>query len=223
LGGRRAGADIRVHVAPYQLRARRDPSPLAENWRPVDQQGHELLNLGSLIHTWPPTNHTTPMLIALPEQHRSNFHRLRLLAKWIQESYQDPAHSRRAPHGHCLVRFYAAESGLKYLLSKALRIPHHHQLAFGNHTAESVEGFGHDILAMARRLTAPASSGLGFLAKTYRLTEGHKPDGAYQSFPVKQSHEAWRYGLVVNPTDQHELETGLLALIEWIAQEIGYT
>jgi hypothetical protein len=162
------------------------------------------------------------MLIALPQEHRSNFYRLRDLAKWIQEHHLVPANNARAPHVYCFLRFYAAESGLKYLLSKAERVPHRHELASDDHDEETVEGFGHDVRAMAQRLKAPAAAGLAHLGKTYKLAGGYKLGGVAQSFPVAQSHEAWRYGLVVNPNDQTNLETGLVALIEWIDQEVGY-
>jgi hypothetical protein len=163
-----------------------------------------------------------PMLIALPQEHRSNFYGLRELAKWIQEHRTVPASDMRAPHVYCFLRFYAAESGLKYLLSKAARVPHRHELTRDDHDEETVEGFGHDVRAMAQRLRAPAAAGLGYLGQTYKLAGGYKHGGVAQSFPVAQSHEAWRYGLVVNPDDQTELEAGLTALIEWIEQEVGY-
>lgn len=163
------------------------------------------------------------MLIALPQEHRSNFHRLQKLAKWIQDHHPIPAHDRRGAHGYCLLRFYAAESGLKYLLSKGERVPHRHEIARDDHNEETVEGFGHNVRAMARRLRVPAAAGVGQLGKTYRLAGGYKQRGIVQSFPVAQTHEAWRYGLVVKPNDQCELETGLVALTDWIDQEVGYT
>jgi hypothetical protein len=161
------------------------------------------------------------MLIALPPEHRSNFQRLRQFATWIEKNHVGHGHDRRRAHSYCLVRFYAAESGLKYLLSKSLQIPHQHEVSGEGEDRETVEGYGHDIHGMAKRLRAPATSGLGSLSKTFRLAGGYKTKGEWQSFRVARVHEAWRYGLAIRPDDQTEIETGLTAMVQWIEQQLA--
>ena len=165
-------------------------------------------------------NSPTRMLIALPQEHRSNFHRLQELSRLIQTHAPTHANDRKRLYGCCLVRFYATESGLKYLLSTKEKIFHKHQTRDGDESyRETVERYGHDLNAMAKRLRVPAHYGKN-LAKIFTLSGGYKENGRPQPFPVAQAHEAWRYGLGIVLTHQADLEEALGSLMEWIATEI---
>jgi hypothetical protein len=160
------------------------------------------------------------MLIALPQEHRSNFHRLQQLSTLIQAHAPTYANDRKRLYGCCLVRFYATESGLKYLLSTKAKILHKHQMKDGDETGrETIESYGHDLNAMAKRLRVPARYGK-YLTNIFTLSGGHKENGRVQPFPIAQAHEAWRYGLAIVPAHQADLEESLQRLMEWITTEI---
>jgi hypothetical protein len=160
------------------------------------------------------------MLIALPQEHRSNFHRLQQLSTLIQAHAPTHANDRKRSYGSCLVRFYATESGLKYLLSAKGKVLHKHQMKDGDESdRETIERYGHDLNAMAKRLRVPACYGKNLL-KIFSLSGGHKENGRLQPFRIAQAHEAWRYGLAIVPTHQADLEESLHRLMEWIAAEI---
>jgi hypothetical protein len=84
---------------------------------------------------------------------------------------------------------------------------------------ETVEGYGHDLNAMAKRLKVPANYGKN-LANIFALSGGHKENGRPQPFPIARAHEAWRYGLGIVLTHQAHLEEALGSLMEWIETEI---
>jgi len=160
------------------------------------------------------------MLIAFPQEHRSNFRRLNRLSTLIQTHNPTQANDMKRTYGHCLVNFYAAESGLKYLLSAKEKVPHVYQIKAGGQTdRETVESYGHDLNAMAKRLKVPASYGKD-MAKMFSLSGGHKQNGKPQQFPIARAHEAWRYGLGVVIRHQADLEASLGSLMQWIETEI---
>jgi hypothetical protein len=161
---------------------------------------------------------STRMLIALPQEHRSNFYRLQELSRLIQTHAPTHASDRKRLYGCCLVRFYATESGLKYLLSTREKVLHKHQTRDESYR-ETVESYGHDLNAMAKRLRVPANYGKN-LSKIFSLSGGHKENGRPQPFPVARAHEAWRYGLGIVLTHQADLEEALGSLMERIATEI---
>jgi hypothetical protein len=160
------------------------------------------------------------MLISLPPEHRRNFRRLREAARLLQPTTGSETSDARRSHGYCLLRFYALESGLKYLLNDREKVPHKHEIA-GNASdePESVEGFGHDLLKMARRLKVPAMHAPK-LNNSFRLSGGYKPNGFQQSFPISDTHQAWRYGLVIDAEDQSMLEVCVEALIRWVGDQL---
>jgi hypothetical protein len=160
------------------------------------------------------------MLISLPPEHKRNFRRLQQAARKLEPAAGSETADARSAHGYSLMRFYAAESGLKYLLHDLEKIPHRHQLVDGAPGGrESVEDFGHDLQKMAKRLRVPGIYAPK-ISNSFRLDGGYKPNGVQQGFSINEAHEAWRYGLVIIAADQDVLATCLDGLIRWIASQL---
>ncbi|MDR5818782.1 hypothetical protein QCE62_34720 [Caballeronia sp. LZ033] len=162
------------------------------------------------------------MLVSQREDHKHNFGRTRELADLL-EPLVDPA----KPHpsfGPSLLRFYAAESGLKYLLSKNLMIPFEYEIRDQTMPADTsdpsfprkVEGYSHKLDQMLKRLKVSA-------ARVPIPTGPFKTVGGYnggQDFPVSSAHEAWRYGLEVDSDDQAALEKFIADILSYLEDEI---
>lgn len=209
---RLAGAEPPTAADPARERARSDDAEVAC-----------CLRLGCERSYWRSTHYLTlelSMLISLPPEHKKNFRRLQQAATTLEPAEGAGTADARRTHGYSLMRFYAVESGLKYLLHDLEKIPHRHQIdgaKLGD--SESVEDFGHDLQRMAKRLRVPAMHAPQ-LSNSFRLHGGYKPNGAQQNFPISQAHEAWRYGLVIVTADQDILLACLNGLILWITNQL---
>ncbi|TIQ96530.1 hypothetical protein [Mesorhizobium sp.] len=147
------------------------------------------------------------MLKVLQDEHRKNF--WNLLAS-ISAARGAKARGEIPSVGHAnLLHFYAAEVGLKYLLSKTAKIPFRHEIIGG---VEHVEFFGHRIADMIARLKVPAARVPAPPKATFRCVPGFKDGTGGQRFSLSQAHEAWRYGLTIDIADEADI-TGYLAQV----------
>lgn len=161
------------------------------------------------------------MLVSQREDHKQNFIRTAALADALSGAV-DPTREL-ASHGPSLLRFYAAESGLKYLLNRAERVPFTYEVDDLNYPIDSapafpgrVEGYSHDLGRMLRRLKVSAAT-VSPPVGPFRTVRGYNGG---QNFEVQGAHEAWRYGLATEPADQAALETFLAAVINYVQGEI---
>lgn len=161
------------------------------------------------------------MLVSQREDHKQNFIRTSALADALS-GVVDPTH-QLASHGPSLLRFYAAESGLKYLLNRAEKVPFSYEVDDLNYPPDSeasfpgkVEGYSHDLGRMLRRLKVSAAT-VSPPIGPFRTIKGYNNG---QIFKIQGAHEAWRYGLETEPSDQAALESFLTAVINYIKGEI---
>jgi hypothetical protein len=93
------------------------------------------------------------MLVSQRDDHRKNFFRTRDLAKTLEHAIDatQPLHS----FGPSLLRFYAAESGLKFLLNRVEKVPFDYEVKDQSLPLDTeagfpgkVEGYSHDLPRM---------------------------------------------------------------------------
>lgn len=161
------------------------------------------------------------MLISQRDDHRHNFVRTRdlsiVLAAAIDKSQS------MSSFGPSLLRFYAAESGLKFLLNRTEKVPFSHEVSDQNLPIDSVgsfpgriEGYSHDLPRMLSRLKVSAAT-VNVPVGPFKVVKGYKNG---QQFDLKGAHEAWRYGLEVDAGDQAHLENFLTDVIAYVEAEI---
>ena len=161
------------------------------------------------------------MLVSQRDDHRNNFFRTRELAKTLEQAIDatQPLHS----FGPSLLRFYAAESGLKFLLNRVENVPFEYEVKDQSLPLDTqvgfpgrVEGYSHDLPRMLAKLKVSAAS-VNIPQGPFKVIKGYKNG---QSFECKAAHEAWRYGLETEPGDQILLEKFLTDVITYIEGEI---
>jgi len=161
------------------------------------------------------------MLVSQRDDHKRNFSRTLDLANLLQAG--EVAGQQLKTHGACLLRFYAIESGLKYLLNLKEQVPFSYEVEFENASLDSeagypgrVEGYSHDLPRMLRRLKVAASA-VTPPPGPFKTIHGYNGG---QSFNISAAHEAWRYGLQTDAGDQMVLEEFLASVANYIASEI---
>lgn len=161
------------------------------------------------------------MLVSQRDDHKRNFSRTRDLADALT-TVADPT-LPLSTFGPSLLRFYAVESGLKYLLNRVERVPFTYEVDEQNVAPDTavgfptkVENYSHDLPRMLSRLKVSAAS-VFVPTGPFKVTQGYNSG---QQFELKGAHEAWRYGLPTDPTDQTLLETFLAKAISYIEAEI---
>jgi hypothetical protein len=169
-------------------------------------------------------NARNAMLICQRQDHKQNFVRTSALADLLSSTI-DPSIDL-AGHGPSLLRFYAAESGLKYLLNRVERVPFTYEVKDQNIALDAspltpknpgkVEGYSHDLPLMLRRLKVSAAA-VSPPTGPFRTVGGYTNG---QDFEIPRAHEAWRYGLATEPADQIALEAFLAAIITYVKGEI---
>lgn len=124
-----------------------------------------------------------------------------------------------------MIRFYAAEVGLKYLLSREESVPFEYEVAAGLAPADTspnpafIERYSHKLDKMLQRLKVSPSR-VSIPPGPFKVVAGYNEGAGGQEFPLGDSHSAWRYGLQVDSADQATLETFLDEVIEYLSQEI---
>ena len=161
------------------------------------------------------------MLISQRDDHKQNFSRTRDLADALA-AVTDTTVSLSA-FGPSLLRFYAVESGLKYLLNRVEKVPFSYEVDELNIAPDSTAGFptkierySHNLPRMLSRLKVSAAS-VPVPAGPFKVTQGYNGG---QQFDLSGAHEAWRYGLQTDPGDQALLEAFLSHAISYIEAEI---
>lgn len=161
------------------------------------------------------------MLISQRDDHKRNFSRTRNLADALAAATGTTV--PLSTFGPSLLRFYAVESGLKYLLSRVEKVPFSYEVDELNIAPDSTAGFpariekySHNLPRMLSRLKVSAAS-VPVPTGPFKVTQGYNGG---QQFEVSGAHEAWRYGLQTDPGDQALLETFLSHAISYIEAEI---
>lgn len=160
------------------------------------------------------------MLVSQRDDHKRNFSRTSDLADAL--STVIPVNGNLSNHGPSLLRFYAAESGLKYLLNRYERVPFSYEILDNGVPADAtpkypkVESYSHDLGQMLRKLKVSAAS-VQHPAGPFRTINGYKGG---QDFKINGAHEAWRYGLETDPAHQADLERFLTSIIAYVKGEI---
>jgi hypothetical protein len=113
--------------------------------------------------------------------------------------------SLQQKQGRILLLFYAVECGLKaaWLTRNRLRDT--------SAMEARLKEKGHDLGVWARELRMPAVIANG--RTSFRLRDG-------SSFTLEVAHQAWRYGVDVDPADEDELEKWLGQVWEWAKEEL---
>ncbi|TPM02497.1 MULTISPECIES: hypothetical protein [unclassified Mesorhizobium] len=145
------------------------------------------------------------MLKVLQDEHRKNF--WNLLASISATRKAKALGEVPSASATNLLHFYAAEVGLKYLLSKSAKIPFRHEITG---KVEHVEFFSHRIVDMIARLKVPAARVPAPPKATFRCVPGFNDGTGGQRFSLGEAHEAWRYGLTIDVADEVNI-TGYLA------------
>ncbi|HIE0910650.1 TPA: hypothetical protein ACXJOV_001641 [Serratia marcescens] len=161
------------------------------------------------------------MLISQRDDHKQNFTRTRDLADSLAAVTGTSA--PLSAFGPSLLRFYAVESGLKYLLNRVEKVPFSYEVDELNFPPDSAVGFpakierySHDLPRMLSRLKVSAGS-LSVPSGPFKVTQGYNGG---QTFKLSGAHEAWRYGLLTDSNDQAQLEKFLSDAISYIEAEI---
>lgn len=108
--------------------------------------------------------------------------------------------------GRNLLLFYAVECGLKAAWLTRNRLPD--TSAIDSQSKER----GHDLLYWAKKLYLPATI-------TNGKTSFHTKDDR-TSRPLEVAHQAWRYGIDIEPADETALETWLEEVWQWSKGEL---
>ena len=163
------------------------------------------------------------MLVSREVEHRQNFFRTKLLADVLSGGLASALPPHDLPgHGSALLRFYAVESGLKYLLQKLEKIPFSYQVKEEGWAPDAptnlphIEKYSHNLQKMVSRLKVPAAAFTPLIGP-FRVVAGYQNG---QNFEIKDAQEAWRYGLEVDPIHQIALENFLIQLLTYIDGEI---
>ncbi|HBO0245211.1 hypothetical protein [Pseudomonas aeruginosa] len=163
----------------------------------------------------------SPMLISQRDDHKRNFFRTRNLADALATTTK--VSIPLSTFGPSLLRFYAVESGLKYLLNRIEKVPFSYEVKELNIVPDSTAGFpakienySHNLPRMLSRLKVSAVS-VPVPEGPFKVTKGYNGG---QEFELSGAHEAWRYGLETDPKDQALLEDFLSRAISYIEAEI---
>ncbi|WP_152598852.1 hypothetical protein [Janthinobacterium sp. RA13] len=161
------------------------------------------------------------MLVSQRDDHKRNFSRTRDLAIALAAAL--PPASSFPEFGPSLLRFYAVESGLKFLLNRVEKVPFTYEVSEHGAILDAtpgfpakVESYSHDLVRMLSRLKVSAAT-IPIPSGPFKVIGGYNGG---QEFEIKGAHEAWRYGLNTDPSDQAALEEFLQKIILYIEGEI---
>ena len=118
----------------------------------------------------------------------------------IHRSLANPLDS----NSHYLILFYAIECGLKYAYLRENRFSSTDQ------DREKFEKYRHDITGWLAELRIPRQ-------RLSLRNNFHYKQRNGQS-PIKEIHEAWRYGILINEDDEDEIVSTLKKLESWIEE-----
>lgn len=105
---------------------------------------------------------------------------------------------------HYLLKFYAAECGLKYALSQ------NHLLKMPDPVSKLM--VSHKLFQLAKQLKLP---------KTVPVSElSFRSQNGAETFPIERLHEAWRYGSLVDSNDEQAALQWLDSVCNWVGGRI---
>ena len=156
------------------------------------------------------------MLVVLAEEHRRNFRKLLAGAEALSGAHAQGSLSDKGQEN--LLRFYAVEVGLKYLLNVVERVPFRHEAAAGS---TYVEKYSHKIAQMVVDLRVPASRVPALAKADFKCIGGFDDGTAGQTFPLHAAQEAWRYGLTVEAADEGDILAYLGGITAYLSEEIA--
>ncbi len=110
---------------------------------------------------------------------------------------------------HYLLLFYAVECGLKSVYLRR------NKLMEKNIINEMLLSRGHDLQAWVKELRLSAQ----LVGATSSFSFHLKKDGKDQPQPIKQAHQAWRYGALIDRKDEKMLINWLWKISDWIQKE----
>lgn len=155
------------------------------------------------------------MLVVLAEEHRKNFRALCKAAESLKVASE--AGMLINKNQEYLLKFYGSEVGLKFLLNFNLKLPFQYEVSKGN---SCVEGYSHDLPRMIAALKIPAARVPAPPKESLMCIGGYKAASGGQEFSLKAAHEAWRYGLTVDPAALMLLDAYLAAILQYLNEEI---
>ncbi|MBF0856535.1 hypothetical protein [Gluconobacter oxydans] len=155
------------------------------------------------------------MLIVLAEEHRKNFRALCKAAESLKVASEAGILDNK--NQEYLIKFYGSEVGLKFLLNFNLKLPFKYEVSKG---ISCVEGYSHDLPRMIAALKIPATRVPEPPTKSLMCIGGYKAASGGQEFSLKAAHEAWRYGLMVDPADLVLLDAYFTAVLQYLNEEI---
>ncbi len=104
-----------------------------------------------------------------------------------------------------LLLFYAVECGLKAVYLQRRKFSRTDQI-----TDETLRK-SHDLMTWSKELRLPAS--ITGKNTSFRLQR----DNTYR-WRISRAHEAWRYGVVIEPADEEELISWLKRVYDWVKE-----
>jgi hypothetical protein len=150
------------------------------------------------------------MLRVTADEHRINFRTINNSRDALESASKDNVEIKESVS--LLLSFYSVEVGFKYLLSYKEKLPFKHEK---KHKSEDfVEMFSHDLSAIVSRLKIPAARLPPLPIGPFNCTIN------IQTFDLSQAHEAWRYGLTIDESDQKDLKECMEKLTAYLMQEV---
>jgi hypothetical protein len=107
-----------------------------------------------------------------------------------------------------LLLFYAVECGLKATWMDKTRLLNTDQIDL-----DLLKSYGHDLMFWAKKLNVPATVIQG--GQQFRSRNKKK------QYDLRKAHEAWRYGVEVDPTDEQQVAACLERVWQWAREELG--
>jgi len=110
-----------------------------------------------------------------------------------------------------LLKFYAIECGLKYAYLRKNRLESTSDISDTQLIDE-----GHNLSLWAKRLRIPASICDSNKDFQFNLAESRKEE----RWPISAAHQAWRYGIKINPQDETKILEQLNRIKSWIDEGV---
>jgi hypothetical protein len=108
-----------------------------------------------------------------------------------------------------LLLFYAVECGLKAAWMNRRSLLKTDQI-----DSSLLKSYGHDLMFWAKELRLPAAVTQG--GDQFRLRRNNK-----ERYSLVVAHQAWRYGVEIEPTDEQAVAAWLESVWQWARGELG--
>jgi len=124
----------------------------------------------------------------------------------LKEAFKTHAKLNGGSCSHYLILFYAAECGLKCLLTSSL---YQKRPKSVNELRVNIET--HNLEELFNELKIPAH-------KKYKPC--HPVRNRNETFSNEQLHQAWRYGVIINPEEEIQAVEWLTGIVEIVKQKL---